>query len=506
MNQIRQLTWSSWLSKTKTTESIELRVEVDGTALPSSTRLGRSGISRGQLLHVGPGDIDDSLGQQHGDLEAWRRGLRKPIKYSDYLVFTISVNVAGSLLDIIDEDEGALFHLHGMSVEKTLKTNDRTKSSSGKTLATRTGASVIGRCRKSDLATFAITERAAEDCCFARNHLAANFDEKGRGHGAVLGSRMKTANLAYMIPSGRGGVRSKKATRDPDLQNYRWALFGVSNGEDPLDDQANATGRPEGAQVRMIGNPVPRGGNGGIFNRIKRPRRRTLALSTKLARQVEDTIETNYGVAMPSYLEKLVLERRKRGRRLARRIRRIVDKFVDRVGADTDPWERRFAVKFGIVFAAAILLSEFGIGPWTKKRAYAAIKTVYKKARAACASVNEATDALIRRLGRLMRAGRRFPTVEKGKSLSKDRASQAWGAIRTMPQVGRMLLVPYNRIERLVKPSAITGQVLRELEHRGVLVKASDAKLTRETMIKGLAGTGRWRYVCLIRKALVRHA
>jgi hypothetical protein len=47
--------------------------------------------------------------------------------------------------------------------------------------------SEISRCRKSDLVTFAATQRAVEDYCFAHNHLAALFDEEGRalsiGHG-----------------------------------------------------------------------------------------------------------------------------------------------------------------------------------------------------------------------------------------------------------------------------------------------------------------------------------
>ena len=81
-----------------------------------------------------------------------------------------------------------------------------------------------------------------------------------------------------------------------------------------------------------------------------------------LFREVEGTLAENYGVAMPAYLQELVPQRSS----LAPRVRRIMDKFVKKVGAGSDPWERRFAEKFGIVLAGAIFASEFGVAPWTK--------------------------------------------------------------------------------------------------------------------------------------------
>lgn len=250
----------------------------------------------------------------------------------------------------------------------------------------------------------------------------------------------------------------------------------------------------------MLGVPVPPGGRGGIFNRVKGSPTQVLEKSKRLARQVEETIASNYGKAMPAYLRQLPAIRST----LRGRVRRIIDKFVKRVGADTNPWERRFAEKFGIVLAAAILLSEFGIGPWTKKRARNAIRRLYKKARAASVSVDEATDALISRLQKLIAAGKRFPVIQKGDEPSADEIANAWGAIRNVPKVGRAILVPYSRLERLVTPSAITGAVLRKLADRGILRRASDGKLARETMIKPLTDSKRRRYVCLSMKALPR--
>src|SRR5262249_53900006 len=159
--------------------------------------------------------IDPALGQTRGTLSGWRKGMREPVKYSDFLVFACSVPAASSLLDIIGEDEGAVLHLHGTYTGNPKR--ERTRSSSGQSLAARAAASTIGRCRKNDLVTFAASSRSVEDYCAAHSGLGAFFDEEGRALGSGTGPRIKSDELPYLVASGRGGLRSMKATRDPDL-------------------------------------------------------------------------------------------------------------------------------------------------------------------------------------------------------------------------------------------------------------------------------------------------
>ena len=133
-------------------------------------------------------------------------------------------------------------------------------------------------------------------------------------------------------------MRSNKATADPNLKNKTWSLFAISTGENPLDDRREV--RPEGAQVRMISVPVPAGGRGGIYNRIKGSRQHIEKKARQLAQMVEDTISANYGMAIPAFLAKLVPNRNQ----LAPRIRRIVDDFINDVhagGAHPAPASRR---------------------------------------------------------------------------------------------------------------------------------------------------------------------
>ncbi len=377
----------------------------------------------GTLSHEGADGIDPALGLKEGTLEGWREGLRNGFEASDYLIFAASVAFSGPLFDLAGEQEGMVFHFQPQD-SMPQRLHSKMKSSSGKSLAAQVAISTIGRARKTDLVSFAVTLRASEDYCFGHNHLMGVLDEEGR---ALLGTgkHIKPSQLPYQFASGRGTLYWKKAVSDPDLHNLTWLLPIISTGERPLDDPKNQWMRTEGAQVRMAPIPVPPGGNGGIFNRCNGSREQIVRKAHLLAREVERTLNQNYGVVMPAYLRISVPQRAS----LERRVRRITDKFVQWVGADSDPWERRLAEKFGITLAGAIFASEFNIAPWTEKRAAHAIRAIYRRSRAALAPVSEATDALISKLRRALTAGR-FPQLDKGATLKPQDAGLAWGVTR----------------------------------------------------------------------------
>ena len=51
-----------------------------------------------------------------------------------------------------------------------------------------------------------------EDYCYAHNHLLGVFDEEGRGLSTV--NNVKKDVLPYLVTSGVGKLRSKKAMQD----------------------------------------------------------------------------------------------------------------------------------------------------------------------------------------------------------------------------------------------------------------------------------------------------
>ena len=359
------------------------------------------------------------------------------------------------------------------------------------------GISTIGRSKKTDLISFAVTDRGLEDYCFSHSNLIGALDEEGRALSGT-GKHIKPSQLPYQLTSGRGTYRSQKAIRDPDLQNLTWLLPFISTGEKPLDDPKNKSARMEGAQVRMTPIPVPAGADGGIFNRLEGSCEAIVEKAHLLFREVEVTLAENYGVAMPAHLGILWPQHCS----LAPRVRRIMDKFVKKVAADSDPWERRFAEKFGIVLAGAIFASEFGVAPWTKGRAWRAVRTIYRCSRAALTSMSETTDALVGTLRKELSDGR-FPRLDKGQSLKPEDAGRALGVTRRLATHGPALLVTLAQLKGLIRPRATSSAVLADLAKRGILIRSAEGKSTRETMIRGLNGSRRRRYVALKLSALM---
>ncbi len=129
--------------------------------------------------------------------------------------------------------------------------------------------------------------------------------------------------------------------------------------------------------------------------------------------------------------------------------------------------------KIGIVLAGAILMSEFKIGSWTRKRARGAVARLYKKARRAIVHVKDATDAVMKRLRKLEATGKRFPVVKKGESYDEGSSS---GLVRKMSGGRHAVLIQSSWFERLVSPRAAVWQVIKELEKRNILIKAADGK------------------------------
>jgi hypothetical protein len=423
-----------------------------------------------------------ALGKSAGNLEGWVNGLKAPCEVSDELIMAISIAASGPLYGIVKNSEPAIYHFQG--ARKPPGDKRAWKSSSGKTLTARAAQSMIGACAQTDLFGFNMTALAVEETCFACNNTGVVIDEEG---GAGEGSDGKTIPrdmLAYRLVAGKGRRRSKGYSAANGLKTESWLVPVITTGEDELD--SSKVVRKEGARARMVAVPFAPTWQGGTFARVTDPDTRT-----KLARTVEETISTHYGVAMPAYLERLC----KDYSILAPDIVKIIDDFVVRVGAANDTWERRYAEKFGMPLAGALLLARYGIAPWTEDRARDALATVYKASRSLTVSVSEATDMLLTVLREKVRNKKLFPRVEKGKGVAVD-AKAWWGVIRTVDGKSSVTVIRPTRFKKLVQPAAAADKVLHELDVRNLLIKDSAGSLTRQVLIKGL-GDERVRYVCI---------
>jgi len=292
-----------------------------------------------------------------GRFRVWRRQLMAACAASSYLTFLIAVAFAAPLLDIIGEKESSMFFLHGG--ESTKDTTRKRRSSSGKTTGVRTMNSAMERAEITDLKPFAITERGFAELCANHNDRAVGIDEAARSGDTSTKRRERMTQIAYAIASGVGKVISEKVAREAGLPNLVWRTLAVGSGEQPLDLGGDMA-REEGEVVRLLGIPVPPGDEGGILDRLQKGQN-----AKDLMDLVNETITNDYGLALPRFLPIIVPMRSK----LARRLRREVEDFCKSVGAVEVPWEYRFASRFGIVLAGAVVAAELKIAPWTVSHA-----------------------------------------------------------------------------------------------------------------------------------------
>jgi hypothetical protein len=96
-----------------------------------------------------------------------------------------------------------------------------------------------------------------------------------------------------------------------------------------------------------------------------------------------------------------------------------------------------------------------------------------------------------------------FPQLAKGQIIKPEDVGLAWGVTRKLATHGPALLITLAKLRGLIRPRAISGSVLDDLTKRGILIKAPDGKPTRETMMRGLNGSKRRRYVALKLGALM---
>jgi uncharacterized protein (DUF927 family) len=202
------------------------------------------------------------------------------------------------------------------------------ESSTGKTLSELGGQSVIEYAdRKKTLLTHDASDRSFEECAAAHNDLMLPIDEIDRRSGSDAERRKHVRQLGHKLAGGVGRKRSAIATQDGLLANLVWRLFSLWSGEYPLDVRFLGGARRRGEIVRLIEIPVPPRTKGGIFDLKK-------VSGGDLAKAVEVAVKTNFGHPIRAFLQRLVAERES----WTLRAKTLVDRFLHKMGATTDPW------------------------------------------------------------------------------------------------------------------------------------------------------------------------
>src|ERR1700730_1622752 len=410
-----------------------------------------------------------------GSLESWLDGLREPCRASSCLTFGIGLAFAAPLLHLVGQDEGAIFYLAN-------------ESSSGKTLTELAGLSAIERAVRNSLLTHDASDRAVEEDCVAHNDLLQVIDEISRMAGSQAECREKVRRSAHKITGGGGSRRSAKARQDRDLADLRWRVTCLWSGEYSLGAEFLGTARARGELVRLIEIPVPERRDNGIFDRLS-----SVQLSrTKLALRAEATIKKNFGHAIRAFINDLAANREAHTQRAAG----LIEKFLEKVGAGSDPWALRFATKFAVVYAAARLAAELKVAPWPPSHPFKCVERLYKAARALVVTPEESLTALLHQLANNASSTTRFPKVEKGDSLPEELTKKAWG-IRHKTQSGiSCLAIESKKFDHLIPPRH-ADQVRELLAHGGYTIPGKEGRHGRQIKVKGFGSTEKPYFICV---------
>jgi hypothetical protein len=167
-----------------------------------------------------------------------------------------------------------------------------------------------------------------------------------------------------------------------------------------------------------------------------------------------------------------------------------------------DPWTRRLATKFAVVYAAARMASQFGVAPWEKNWPFRCVKKLYNIARLHALEPAKATDLLITRLSNKSRSKIYFPRLDKGTVLPAGSIETAWG-IRRRVDNANVLAIPRDRFDALVQPPRHSKEVLVQLHSRGLLLPGKEpGRYVRQIQVAGVGASSRPDFICIDRSKL----
>jgi putative DNA primase/helicase len=418
-----------------------------------------------------------------GNLDGWLDGLREPCRASSYLTFGIGLAFAGPLLHLVGQDEGAIFYLAG-------------ESSTGKTLTELAGQSVIERATRDLLVTHDSTSRSIEEHCAAHNDLMLVIEEIARMAGSEAERRKKVRELAHKIVGGGGSRRSAKAKQDADLADLRWRVMSLWSGENSLDPEFLGRARQRGELVRLIEIPVPKRDKNGIFDRVSSVK----PSPTELVHQAEASVRDNFGHPIRAFIERLAAKPEVHTQQATA----LMEKFLQKVGAGTDPWTRRFASKFAVVYAAARLAAGLGVAPWPKKHPFKCVVRLYKRARELVVTPEESLQDLLHQLAKNASSTDRFPEFRKGKKPARLKKA-AWGVCSKARDGTPFLAIESNRFDNLVNPPQHADRVRKLLAAGHYIVPGKEGRHVRQIKVQGFGSTEKPYFVCIRLDQLPKH-
>jgi putative DNA primase/helicase len=426
-----------------------------------------------------------------GSLDDWKREIADCCTTSSYLVFGLAVGFSVPLLQLtrveseLTSVESGGFHFW-------------VRSTRGKTTLQRCVASIFGKGTKDGgryVRSWKTTMAAAEDTARGHCDLPLILDEMKLLAANPRKAAQLATDTAYSIANETEKARSSlfAGSSPPDAREFRTLI--LSSGEISLGRQASEghTDRLEGEAVRLIDIPVPRQPT-GIFDRL--PRSATANDSRPLAEGLEQAAATYYGKAGKVYIKKLGRDLINKHDDLICRLRHSMDEFLTKSGMDSnDGYEVKFAKRFALAYAAALLAIEYGVVSWDPKIVYRSIRRVYRRARSQTTRpvdpVQVGASTVIQKVRELP-----FVDIRRGSPpVDTQIAENANVLLFTHSSGSSLYALRRDFFKSIVGPRISAKKVAKYLDDSGILIPRSETCRTLQVSIPGLMA--RRGYYCL---------
>jgi hypothetical protein len=184
--------------------------------------------------------------------------------------------------------------------------------------------------------------------------------------------------------------------------------------------------------------------------------------------------------------------------RIKSKIKKYKDKFMRAAGVPADKWEGRFAQRFALAYAAAVLGIKHEILPWSRRRALDAIIAIYRRSRAAVPDYDALLSEALEAVKSKLRKSHGFLDLRPGRAAkTQPSAAKARAFIKKQKGCGSYFVVSPERLQGWIGDKIGVQAAGMRLHELGQLVLTERDVLTKQVLIDGVKG--KRRYYCIRR-------
>ena len=411
--------------------------------------------------------IVDCVGSRKG----YEREVLKIAERSSFLVMAIGVGLAAPI--------PSYFKLHGREagaapiVSETAVFNLSGVSSSGKSTAAKVSLSVSSSPERAG--TFDFTPRGLSEFAANSNDLVAVIDDVEH---AKISEQQLFTNIATVCQKIPGGA-SKMISTQSSYANLEWSTFAISSSPASIFDMAKTCGEELtlGQMVRLFNIPVLKPDSGGIFDRLKANRGSKASQSVKLSGRLDSGLIQHHGQLMPRWITPLMRKDR------TEEIERLVLQFIKKEEIRAEGWERRFAQKFGLLYAVLRLGIDLGILPWPRSLPLQAIRKCYRLAREGIKSEEQQDHDALRMLKELLSGDKKIAEARVDGKEAPMKIKQATVAVRYKKKGKTKIGLLEDRLAVFMPSQRARKVFRRRLLSLGILDRGHGGKATAQERV-----------------------